>query len=246
MITEYELYSDERAVTGSNGRLFFLGGVICTQAGRGRLLEKLSDLRRRHSLSSEMKWEKVSRRFVDCYRQWVDVFFNDPHARFALFTIDVSSVAWNSFQPRPHRRASRDERLASAFHQFLLSTFRPLRDTKRWWVYPDAGLFSREQILRRIEFLFNHTYKQAFGQKSSRIIRLARSLDSTRADLVQLADVLLGALTWNVVGTMPVSPAKSELVEHCSRRVRERPINQRGLPTLLTGTWVPPGQFHYA
>jgi hypothetical protein len=65
------------------------------------------------------------------------------------------------------------------FYQFLLVTFGPLRDTKRWWVYPDSGLFSREAVLTRVEFLFNLTYKQAFGPKSSRIIRLARSCDSS-------------------------------------------------------------------
>ena len=125
----------------------------------------------------EMKWEKVSRRYADAYRAWIDVFFEDPFARYSLFQIDVSGPAWNSFQPRTDQRASRDDRLASAYHQFLLVTFGTLRDTKRWWVYPDAGFFSRDSVLDRVEFLFNRTYKIAFGPQHSRIIRLARARD---------------------------------------------------------------------
>ena len=107
-----------------------------------------------------------------------DVFCDDPFSRFSILRVDLSSRDWQSFRPRPGRRASQDDRLESVFHQFLLVTCGPLRDTERWWVYPDAGLFSRDTKLDRVEFRFNRTYKKAFGLKSSRIIRLARSRDS--------------------------------------------------------------------
>jgi len=157
---------------------------VVTDRGCSRLLQKLSNVRVYHGLSREMKWEKVSRRYADAYRAWIDVFFEDPFARYSLFQIDVSGPAWNSFQPRTDQRASRDDRLASAYHQFLLVTFGTLRDTKRWWVYPDAGFFSRDSVLDRVEFLFNRTYKIAFGPQHSRIIRLARARDGRgrRAD----------------------------------------------------------------
>ena len=186
-----------------------------------------------------MKWEKISRGYLDAYRAWVDVFFEDRWARFSLFQIDPSSRDWISFRPRPERRPSHDDRLASAYHQFLLVTFGPLRDTKRWWVYHDAGLFSRDTVLNRVEFLFNRTYKQAFGPKSSRVIRLARARDSKTADLVQLADVLLGALSFNVLGDRPESPGKAQLVDHCIARLGTKPAR------VSVNVWVPPERFSY-
>jgi len=60
-----------------------------------------------------MKWEKVSRRYADAYRAWIDVFFEDPFARYSLFQIDVSGPAWNSFQPRTDQRASDLRKLSS-------------------------------------------------------------------------------------------------------------------------------------
>jgi hypothetical protein len=242
MVTEYELYSDERM---TEGRWLWLGGVVCTDKGRSRLLSRLSDVRARYLLSHEMKWGRVSNRHWDAYRAWVDVFFFDSYARFSILRIDQSNRDWASFRPRTDRRASRDDRLASAFHQFLLVTFGPLRDTRRWWVYPDAGLFSRNRVLDRVEFLFNRTYKTAFGPKSSRIIRLARARDSAKTDLVQLADVLLGALSYGIRGDRPASPPRARLVDHCVGTLEEHPTTLRGLDRVSIEDWVPPERYSY-
>jgi hypothetical protein len=246
MITEYELYSDERRVSFSGRRYLFVGGVVCTQTGRDRLLYSLSQVRSSYHLLHEMKWEKVSRRYLKAYKSWVDVFFDDPFSRFSVLWLELSSPDWQSFTPRPDRRASKDDRLASVFYQFLLVTFGPLRDMKRWWVYPDAGLFSRDTVLSRVEFLFNRTYKGAFGPKSSRIIRLARSRDSRRTDLIQLADVLLGALTFRILGSEPDSPAKRHLARYCSARLDREPRTRRGLERLMVRKWQPPARFKYS
>jgi len=245
MITEYEVYSDEREVSASGRRWFFLGGVACTQAARQRLLASLSQVRVRHSLSSEMKWGKVSARYLDAYRDWADAFFDDSSSRFSILCADRSSNDWRSLRLRNHRRTSSDDRLASAFYQFLLVTFGRVSDTKRWWVYPDFGLFSRDAVLNRVEFLFNRTYKRAFGPKSSRIIRLARPQDSARTDLVQLADVLLGALSFRVVGGVPDSRPKAELVAHCEARLASDRVTRRGLQKLALREWQLPDSFQY-
>jgi hypothetical protein len=240
MIAEYELYSDERWVSPAGRRHLVIGGVVCTRTARDRLVSSLSQVRGRHDLSREMKWGKVSGRYLDAYRQWADVFFDDPFSRFSILRVDLSSRDWQSFRPRPDRRASQDDRLASVFHQFLLATFRPLWDTKRWWVYPDAGLFSRDTMLDRVEFLFNRTYKRAFGPKQSRIIRLARSRDSACTDMIQLADVLLGAFSFRVLSSEPDSPVKGDLVRHCLGRLDREPSTRRGLARLAFQHWQPP------
>jgi hypothetical protein len=245
MVTEYELYSDERETKGGAGHWLWLGGLVCTDTGRSRLLGRLSEVRVNHRLSHEMKWARVSRSYWDAYRAWVDVFFGDPFARFSLLRIDLSSPEWASFRPRPDRRPSRDDRLASAFYQFLLVTFGTLRDTKRWRVYPDAGLFSRDTVLDRVEFLFNRVYRGAYGPKSSRIIRLATARDSAGTDLVQLADVLLAAFSFNMLDDRPASPPKARLVDHCVGALGAQPITRRGLDRLSTEDWVPPERFSY-
>lgn len=248
MPDEYELYADERMTSkaGKPGKWFWLGGLVCTERGGARLREGLSKVRFDHNLTSEMKWKKISERYLTAYCSWVDVFFNDPFARFSLFQIDSSSREWNSFRPRSDRRASSDDRLASAYHQFLIVTFGPLRDSRRWHVYHDAGMFSRETVLKRVGFLFSRTYKVAFGPKSRRIIRGTAELDSAHADLIQLADVLLGAFSCLTDGFRPESSAKAQFVEYCEQAIRDKSWTRSNQERFIVNKWIEPAKFIYA
>ena len=128
-------------------------------------------------------------------------------------------------------------------YQFLLVTFGALRDSQRWWVYPDSGFFSRDQILERVEFLFNRTYKKAFGPKTSRIIRLARALDSKHADLIQLADLLLGCSACAEYAYTPQSSPRRALLMHFQDRLNTTKVTQRGMPKCVVRAWITPEHF---
>lgn len=245
MITEYELYSDEREHRNAEGKHLLLGGVVCTDKGRVRINDELNEVRAEFSLHREMRWAKVSNAYLDAYKAWMNVFFNDPYARFSILNINLSGPRWRTFNPSPQKRPSRDHKLASAFYQFLLVTFGPLRDTKRWWVYPDAGFFSRDEVLGQVEFLFNYTYKKAFGPKTSRIIRFARSRDSKSQDLIQLADLLLGASACGTLGPMPSSKARRSLVGYWQQQLRETPKTRKGIDRFSQRLWVPADEFLY-
>jgi hypothetical protein len=162
MITEYELYGDERKEKRGT-RYLTLGGIICTSVGRERLLTRLQNIRQSHGLTREMRWARVSTRHFGGYKAWLDAFFDDPFARHVLLSVNQSSSEWRDFRAQYCGRSGEDKALASVYYQFLRVAFGPLRDTKRWWVYPDAGFFSRDKVLDRVEFLFNRTYKKAFG-----------------------------------------------------------------------------------
>jgi hypothetical protein len=87
VITEYELYSDERRQSAPGADYLTLGGLICTDAGRLRLLAGIKHVRSRHGLDyGEIRWTKASTRHFEAYRECVDVFFDDPYARFSLLS----------------------------------------------------------------------------------------------------------------------------------------------------------------
>jgi hypothetical protein len=78
VITEYELYSDERGVRHDGHRYLFLGGLICTDSGRDRLIRSI---RSPQSPCAEMRWSKMSKSYLNEYCRLADVFFEDPFAR---------------------------------------------------------------------------------------------------------------------------------------------------------------------
>jgi hypothetical protein len=243
VITEYELYSDERKDTPRG--FLILGGVVCTDRGRERLLTALARTRAHHRVDVEVHWKKTSTHCLSAYKAWLDVFFDDPHARFSVLTINRSSPDWQIFCRRMRRRPDHDDPLASAFYQFLLSTFGRLHDTRRRWAFSDAGYFSRDDVLQRVEYLFNSTYKKAFGPKTSRIIRVARALNSKRSDLVQLADIMLACTAISQFSLEPKSTARRELVHHFATRSTSTQVTRKQLPKITTRSWVPPERFKY-
>jgi hypothetical protein len=209
VITEYELYPDERY---EDHRKLLLGGLVVRETGRRRIASRLAELTSQYSLSHEMRWGKVFLQYLEPYKAWVGSFFSDPFARFSCLVIDISGASWKQFQVSGEHRPSRDAKLASVFYQFLLVTFGALRDTKRWCIYPDAGFFSKAETLDRVEFLFNRTYKKAFGAKTSRIIRLARARDSKKEDLIQVSDIILAAFSYSRSNRRPTYLALADYV----------------------------------
>lgn len=239
MVTEYELYSDERYVRHAEHRYLFLGGLICTDSGRDRLVRSI---RSPQSPYAEMRWSKISKSYLNEYCRWADVFFDDPFARFVILQVDKSSSNYQAFR---REKKSRDAAKQSVFYQFLMVAFCPLRDTKRWWVFPDAGFFSRDRVVETVEYLLNTTYKKAYGQNTSRTIRLARARDSRNTDLIQLADILLGAFSCWVLGIDPVSQAKRDFMHHCRSSYDRASATRKGIARVHVIQWAPEDKFVY-
>jgi hypothetical protein len=183
---------------------------------------------------------------ISAYKAWVDVFLKDDLARFSLFIIDMSGSAWNNFNPRPNRTVNQDERLATAYYQFLLVSFGGIFDTVSWGVYPDKGFFSRDTVVDRVGFLLNRTYKKALGSKTPRIINRISAYDSKRVELIQLADVLLAAFSYIVISSSGLTgAAKLALVEHCTTGIKQNPKDRYSRDRLVVKHWVLPEHFRY-
>ncbi len=181
----YELYSDERYHPPRN-RYLMLGVIICTMCRGERLVQRLAQVRTTFNLTKEMHWGKVSKDYLDAYKAWVDVFLQDDLARFSLFVIDTSDSSWKNFSSRATRTSNRDERLASAFYQFLLVSFGGIFDTMSWSVYPDKGFFSKDTIVDGVGFLLNRFYKRAYGPKRPRVIHSMSAQNTKKLSLFNL------------------------------------------------------------
>ena len=242
----YELYSDEHYHHIPGKRYLMLGGVICTANRAEKLVNNLSQVRTAFNLTKEMHWGNVSNSYLNAYKAWVDVFLKDDLSRFSLFIIDMSGSPWNNFNPRPNRTASKDERLASAYYQFLLVSFGGIFDTVSWGVYPDKGFFSRDRVVDSVGFLLNRTYKKALGSKTPRIIHRIDAQDSKRVGLIQLADVLLAAFSYSVVPSPNLTSASSlALIEHCATGIKQNPKDRYDRDRLVVKHWMLPEKFFY-
>jgi len=131
MITEYELYSDERYQDSSS---LLLGGVICTEQRRAILESALRKVRSEAILTHEMRWAKISKKYLDAYKAWIDVFFDDPYPRFSLLRVNLS----DHYGDRSVPGTTAGQQRMTNWHLFSINSCLYLsahcEDTKRWSV----------------------------------------------------------------------------------------------------------------
>lgn len=199
----------------------------------------------------EMKWKKIrdSKLDFEAYKDWVNVFFEDRFARYVLFSVNKSDPIFTNFYRQKRRGNNPEERkvayqegLSAVFHQFLLHAFGMLHDTKRWLVYPDKGLF-RQEVLEMTKKQFNLSYK---FPKSSNNICSMQPRESDEDDLLQLADVLLGAFSHDYFHASVEKDTQKDILIHCRTAIQQNGFTERKLPKLDCTDWVLEDQYDYS
>jgi len=71
----YNIYLDESAI--DNPRLFFevVGGIWMRRNKRNEVVSRIKELKEDHKFGTELKWTKVSKRYIDFYKSLIDLFF---------------------------------------------------------------------------------------------------------------------------------------------------------------------------
>ncbi len=195
----HNLFCDESGI--DSGPQFYLGAMICTPTRARILAGQLEGVRETYGLEAEMKWTRVSRAMLPAYKAFVDVFLNCKYSRFQLYSV----------QRGPHWRAfGRDEeqRFFKSYYVFLRRT---MSLYSQYDIYVDDKPGKRYRW-SNVKWAINGAASRDHGL-AKRQVKNLHALDSKQCDLIQLTDVLLGALT-----SSASSPHKQEL----SRYIREQ------------------------
>jgi hypothetical protein len=203
LVQDYDIYADETFLRGSVA--FAFGAVICTPRRAELLREALSELRREAAIMSEIKWKKTSKRTLQFYQSVLDVFFDDRWPRFSMMTV-TKGRHWQSWA------RTEEERFFKSYYVFVMRNAGP---SSRYNVYVDHRTLQRPYRWKRLHFLVNRARRSEWGL-NRRNIRLLEAVDSQDAQLIQLADLLLGCAT-----SLSNAAPKIALREHFRRRSRE-------------------------
>jgi len=202
---------------GPNGRqVFLIGGLWCPLEHVAPASQALRALRVRHGVGPrwELKWIKASPSKLDLYLEALDLFFDDPdlHLRAAIVTDKGAFLQKNG---RATLEAEHDDAYYRLYFDMLKVVLNP-RATHN--IYLDAkDTRGRDKIARlRDKLCSNESYAVPCD-----LLGHLQEIRSIESDLLQLADVLLGALSYHYRGLEDrpdSSPAKNALVA----RLRER------------------------
>ena len=204
----YNIYCDESChLEHDRQKAMVLGGVWCSYDNRKKIARQLRALKIQYRLSPkfEVKWNKVSPSRVDFYLALVDFFFDNPDLHFRAFIIPDKSELHHEAFSQTH-----DEFYYKCYFRLLKTLLEPGNSYNIYLDIKDTQGESKVQKLH--EYLCNSRYD--FDRE---MIRRVQQVRSHELELVALADLFIGALSYVHRG-LHDSKAKMEVIE----RIRQR------------------------
>jgi len=160
-----------------------LGAVYCPTDKRKSVCERIQDIKSKHGLSAEfeIKWTKVSASKIEFYKDLVDYFYDDDDLGFRAVIADKDTL--------DHERhgQTHDEWYYKMYFQLLSVVLNP---ENKYYIYLDIKDTQGARKVQKLqEVLCSNFYD--FNQQ---IIKRVQQIRSEESNLVQLADLLIGAI----------------------------------------------------
>ena len=186
----YSVFIDDASVDGK-AKHFGFGTLWMPWQRRGDISRELQALRERHHYPHEIKWEKVSKKYLGFYLDLVDWFFGASFAAFHCMVVHQPSLdlAKHGGRIEVAREKAATLLLSNKTKRFL--TVHPDREAEIR-VYVDPLPTSRAKADEVMQIITGHVIRAAM-QRTDLDLRVFTK-DSKEVTGIQLCDLLLGAV----------------------------------------------------
>jgi len=204
------IYCDESChLENDRQPIMVLGAVWCPQERVHEINVRIREIKVKYSLSPdfEMKWTKVSPARRDFYQEMMDYFFDDDDLHFrGLVVTDKSKLQ------HPRFAQDHDDWYFKMYFDMLKILLTP---SARFYIYLDIkDTRSAGKVAKLHDVLAHNMYD--FDRS---IIRRVQTVRSHEIGILQLADILIGAVSY-ANRKIQTSSAKLALVERMRSRSR--------------------------
>lgn len=187
--------------------IMVLGSIWCEESKTKEIANRIRDIKISHGLSPnfEIKWTKVSKGKQDFYLSLLDYFFDDDDIRFRAVVIPNKSML-------DHKKKHQDHN--TWYYKMYYVLLNVLIDPEaEHYIYLDIkDTNGGEKVLQLHEILCN-----ASADFDRKIIKRIQQVRSNEVEQIQLADLLIGAISY-VNRDLSSNSAKVAFV----KRMRER------------------------
>jgi hypothetical protein len=208
-----EIYVDESSQT--QHQFLVMGAVLVSLPDTDRLIELITKARLPELPEKEAKWAKVSRAKLPAYKRIVSVLFDNPDlAHFHSLYIDTTKLdhkKWND--------GSREIGFNKEIYQLALKCSHLYPDNL-FHLYPDRR--RTKQRPEDLRVILNRGCAK-YGDKRDWPFRRCQFRDSDLTLPLQLTDILIGALAYQLNGhaaAKGAAPHKIELSEFILERAK--------------------------
>lgn len=208
MSNTINIYCDESCHLQNDGKnVMTLGAVWCPVERRREISDRLREIKNKHAIPqlTEVKWQKVSPAKVEFYSDWVDYFFDDDDLHFRSIVIPDKSLLRHEDFSQSH-----DTWYYKMLFILVSVLLKPETKHRVYIDYKDTQ--SGRKATNLHEVLCNSAYD--FDRD---IIERVQPVDSCESELLQLCDLLVGAVGYANRG-LSSSSAKLRLVHRIIQR----------------------------
>ena len=202
------IYCDESChLEHDNSDIMVLGALTCPSEKKIAINEDIRNIKRKYGLDSkiEIKWTKISNSKLGLYEELINYFFKNDDLKFrAVVAVDKAKLNHNKYN-------SGDPNLwYYKMYYLLLDKMCEIDDSYRVFIdVKDTNGGPRIEDLHRVLCSNKYDYKKD-------IIRSIDQVDSRRVDMLQLTDILIGAIGFyhrNLCNNVNNSKSKSAIVQ---------------------------------
>ena len=206
----FNVYCDESChLENDRQKAMVLGAVWCPLEKASEIAARIREIKIRHGLAAafELKWVKVSPGQLDFYLDVMDFFFDDDDLHFRALVVPDKSLLRHKDHDQTH-----DDWYYKMYFDLLKVILHPDARYRIYLDYKDTR--GGAKVARLHEVLCNNMY-----DFSREIIERVQPVRSHEVEILQLADLLVGAVSY-ANRELATSPAKVRLVVLMRQRSR--------------------------
>lgn len=200
----FNIYCDESChLEASPISAMAWGAVICETADAREIGEGIRALKRQHGLAAnfEAKWTKVSPAKADFYRALLDFFLQDERLRFRGLVVPDKGCLDHAHFAQTH-----DDWYYKMYYTMLQWILQPSNHYRIYLDVKDTRGGTKTRKLHEVLANKFHDFEREY-------IERVQQIRSHESEILQLTDLLIGALTYAHRG-LNTSPAKLAMIKH--------------------------------
>lgn len=197
------IYCDESChLENDKQRAMVIGAVACPKDSVQRVTQHIRLLKRAHGIDPylEIKWTKVSPAKIQFYKELILFFFCDPELRFRCLVVPDKSKLQHA-----HFQQTHDEFYYKMYYLMLRHLIEP---RLQHHIYLDIKDTRGNKKVQKLQDVLCNT----FIDTERTVIARVQQIRSHESEILQLADILIGAVSFANRGLSQKS-GKGQLVE---------------------------------
>ena len=205
---KYNIYCDESChLEHDKEKVMVIGGIKCPKINRRYVIDAIYAIKEEYGIPqfAEIKWNKVSKCNLDYFKRLIDLFFDIEELQFRAVVVDKTKINHERF----------DQTHNDFYYKMYYFCLIRLVDTEAEnYIYLDKKDTKGTYKINQLKTIIS---KKTDDFDQNKIARM-QCVDSSELPILQMTDLIIGAIGYHNRVIAKASLAKKELVKYIQEK----------------------------